>query len=404
MKKNPIPIMTSNTQPSGEAFGSSTWTSTSEYFYAFNDSLNQNFTSNSSLPQYIGYKFTKSYKVVGYSVTSRNLNNDDLAIAPTEWELQGSNDNSVWETIDKRIGVVWTSKLEEKYYGLKNQQFFTYYRLLVTKNNGFATSIFGINQLKLFREREKLIINNPNSTNTKHYSLSDNTLIHLPDNTTESIIEHGIEQGRYIQLDVPFTKHKYFNENPVANASGKVFTQDIGVINTLSIKELVENKDFEPLYTWYDTRMTSNTAPSPLVASASSEYNANYAPFKAFNAILSGETNSWVTSSGVNNGWIQINFNKQIKVNMFSITSGDYSSSVGSEPKDFILYGSNNGTDFDEIISINNQTNWKLGEVRTYLLNQSANYSIFKLQVGSNNGFTYLRIAELKLGYKREVN
>lgn len=153
--------------------------------------------------------------------------------------------------------------------------------------------------------------------------------------------------------------------------------------------------------TWYETKMTSNTAPAPLVASASSQFNASYAPFKAFNAVLSGETNSWVTLSGVSNGWIQINFGKQVEVNMFSITSGDYSSSVNSEPKDFILYGSNDGATFDEIVIINNQTGWNLGETRTYLANKDVKYSIFKLQVNSNNGFSYLRIAELKFGYKK---
>lgn len=152
---------------------------------------------------------------------------------------------------------------------------------------------------------------------------------------------------------------------------------------------------------WHETKMTSNTTPVPLVASASSQYSTSYAPFKAFNAIASGETNSWVTSSGVKNGWIQIDFNKQIKINMFSITSGDYSASINSEPKDFTLYGSNNGTTFDEIITINGQTGWKLGEARVYLLNVDTEYSIFKLQVNDNNGFSYLRIAELKFGYKK---
>ncbi|WP_223553112.1 hypothetical protein [Lysinibacillus sphaericus] len=72
----------------------------------------------------------------------------------------------------------------------------------------------------------------------EHYSLSDSTLIHMPDNSAKNMILHGIEQGKEIQLDVPFDKHRYFNDTPVANVSGKVFTHDIGIINTLNIKEV----------------------------------------------------------------------------------------------------------------------------------------------------------------------
>ncbi|AJK88693.1 MULTISPECIES: SPRY domain-containing protein [Lysinibacillus] len=94
--------------------------------------------------------------------------------------------------------------------------------------DGYSPYIYG--------KTKRMTIKNP--TIDKLYSLSDNTLIHLPDNTTESIIEHGVEQGKIIQLDVPFDKHRYFNNTPVDGTSGKVFTHDIGVINTLNIREV----------------------------------------------------------------------------------------------------------------------------------------------------------------------
>ncbi|OXS65739.1 hypothetical protein B1B04_24850 [Lysinibacillus sp. KCTC 33748] len=80
-----------------------------------------------------------------------------------------------------------------------------------------------------------LAIKNP--TTDEHYSLAENTLIHIPDNSPKNMILHGIEQGKEIQLDVPFDKHRYFNDKPVDGASGKVFTHSIGKINTLNITE-----------------------------------------------------------------------------------------------------------------------------------------------------------------------
>lgn len=86
-------------------------------------------------------------------------------------------------------------------------------------------------------KRLKMTITNPDNP-SQHYSLLDKTLIHLPDSSTKNMILHGIEQGKEIQLDVPFDKHRYFNDTPVANVSGKVFTHDIGIINILNIKEV----------------------------------------------------------------------------------------------------------------------------------------------------------------------
>ncbi len=86
----------------------------------------------------------------------------------------------------------------------------------------------------------RLIVKNP-ITNT-HYSLSDSTLIHLPDNTTESIIEHGVEQGKFIQLDVPFNKKSYPINEGVTLGIGKVFEVGIGnkkeITNTF-IREVI---------------------------------------------------------------------------------------------------------------------------------------------------------------------
>lgn len=401
MRKNLIPIMTSNNLPNGEAFGSSKWTSSSEYFYAFNDNTTQNFTSNSTLPQYIGYKSTRAYKVVCYSVSSRNLNVDDLSIAPTEWELQGSNDNSVWETIDTRLGVLWSSKLEEKVFEIENLKSFFYYRLNVKKNNGYATSIFGINRIQLFYEGEKIVINNP--TKMHYYSLSDNTLIHLPNSSPKNMILHGIEQGKEIQLDVPFSKHKYVNETPITNASGKVFTQDIGRINTLNIKEIKENT-FEPIYTWFETKMTSNTTPSPFVVSSSSNFNATYEAWKAFNGTLTNLEDCWVTADGITNGWIQINYNIPKKLNFVRISPRDYIDFNSSSPKNFNILGSNNGVDFDLLAEVRGQNDWKQNTPKDFAFSNENNYSIYRLEALDNNGSTGIAVGEILYGYKKEVN
>lgn len=61
------------------------------------------------------------------------------------------------------------------------------------------------------REKKRMILKNP--ITNKNYSLSDNTLIHLPNASNKNMLLFGMEQGKEIQLDVPFTKHKYVVDN-----------------------------------------------------------------------------------------------------------------------------------------------------------------------------------------------
>ncbi|WP_196426577.1 discoidin domain-containing protein [Lysinibacillus cavernae] len=253
-----------------------------------------------------------------------------------------------------------------------------------------------------------LVIKSPTNNNT--YSLSDNTLIHLPDNTTESIIEHGIEQGRYIQLDVPFDKHRYFNNTPVAITSGKVFTHEIGKLNTLSIRGITEEKSI--MTTWHNTKMTSNNAPSPLVASASSEYSIGsvFSAYLAFNGQINttAPLDCWATSKNINTGWLQLDFGKPTEVNLYSIsTRGEKATAqfaFTSAPNTWKLEGSNDGVSFDVVHEISNETSWSANNSELiFSLPEKVSYRFYRLNVTRNNGNAlYLAIGQLKFG-TREV-
>ncbi|MFJ5764244.1 SPRY domain-containing protein [Lysinibacillus sp. NPDC093210] len=48
--------------------------------------------------------------------------------------------------------------------------------------------------------------------NNTFYSLSDKTIVHLPNSSTQNIVLWGIEKDTEIHLDVPFTKQNYPND------------------------------------------------------------------------------------------------------------------------------------------------------------------------------------------------
>lgn len=55
----------------------------------------------------------------------------------------------------------------------------------------------------------RLILKNPITNN--YYSLLDKTLIHMPNNSTKNMQLYGIEQGKEVQLDVPFDNIEYIS-------------------------------------------------------------------------------------------------------------------------------------------------------------------------------------------------
>ncbi|MFJ7918713.1 discoidin domain-containing protein [Lysinibacillus fusiformis] len=350
---------------------------------------------------------------VGQTIKFGFIGNSIRIIAPINKDLS----NSIKISIDGKEEIFteynatlnWRVCVYEK-TGLPNKK-----HTVVITTNSTATNILDAVDLVVgssiipYQDSlpiRKMVIQNPNDSN-QHYSLSDNTLIHLPDNTTESIIEHGIEKDRYIQLDVPFDKHRHFNNTPVDGTSGKVFTQDVGVINTLSIKELLENKGFKPLYTWYETKMTANNAPSPLVAFSSSEQSATFASWKAFdgNVMPIDNQSSWSASITNRNGTLALNFGSKKVFDCIRLTALEYTTS----PKDFQIQATNDNTGtWTTLLNVTNEV-WSQSisnETKVYTFDNTTEYQYYMIvitQVSASN--KQPMVTELVFGnVNREVN
>lgn len=241
-----------------------------------------------------------------------------------------------------------------------------------------------------------------NENADKYYSLAEKTLIPLPSLSNKNMILHGIEQGKEIQLDVPFTKHKYVNELSVENLSGKVFTQDINKANNLNIREIKENS-FEPIYTWYETKMTSNTSPSPLVANSSDIYSSIYEPWTAFDGQNTSATANWRTPNGIIESWISINFGRKIVLNQVKITPRNVAADANmSIPKRFVIQGLTDELIWNDLSVFENVTNWSGSTVpRNFEFENSFAYSQYRIYVYESNGANFTAIGEILFGYKK---
>ncbi len=140
--------------------------------------------------------------------------------------------------------------------------------------------------------------------------------------------------------------------------------------------------------------MTTNTTPSPLVASQSSLYAAGYGGYGAFDKVAN--TWGWL-SGGVTTGWVKLDLGsgqgrtiKQYKL-VGPIT--DYAT---RGPKTWTFQGSNDDSSWTTLDTQTNVASWGVLEERTYVVSNSTSYRYYKIDITANQGDpSYLTFTEM---------
>jgi hypothetical protein len=143
--------------------------------------------------------------------------------------------------------------------------------------------------------------------------------------------------------------------------------------------------------------MTSDTTPAPYVVSASSNYSTDYPAWKAFDGTFIDVLDAWATASTTTSGWIKFDFGASTKVD--AITLYARYNSNGTEiatPKTFIVYGSDDDMNYEQIVSLQNQIIWNSKEGRQFKFDTSVDYRYYKIVVIDVNGATIAVIGNIK--------
>lgn len=164
---NAIPVMTSDTTPSGVAGGSSrrpalngtvaspvdafgreiTYSLPEAFFYyAFDDNDDHYWASASLQSSYIRYDAAAAFVCDGYTVYAA-LDNQDTSYmakdyAPSTFELQASNDGTTWTTLDRQENYVLYDNNKSVFIEVQNDVAYSKYRLYIYKltRNGLIES------------------------------------------------------------------------------------------------------------------------------------------------------------------------------------------------------------------------------------------------------------------------
>lgn len=339
IQANQVPLMTSNTTPSGVASASA---ELGPAYLAFNRNAGDGWNSDTSFVVWIQYQFTAPTPVNRYRYQFGEFFPPDTAVT-----LSGSNDGLVFTDIDTQSfpsGV--GSQLYSADVNIASVNY-KYYRLTFSK---YSTATIYLPYLELI---------GPQVTTSYGYMtgyccygvgcLDTPPPSQLPDPIALPDIESGNTTG-------PQT----FTSTRQACASCPS-----GTINAPSA-------DLIPV-------MTSNTAPSG-VASASSNNGTAFQAFDGDTAFSNSDTTSgWRSATGGIPGWIQYKFAAATIADYYSVTCWK---SNYSAPRDFKLQGSQDGATWTDLDSRSNLT-WFSGETKTFNFDNTTAYLYYRLSVSA---------------------
>lgn len=148
--------------------------------------------------------------------------------------------------------------------------------------------------------------------------------------------------------------------------------------------------------------MTSNNAPTPYVASASSEYSTSFQAWDAFNGTIIDSMDAWISGSVGTGQWLQMDLGEGIRIGEYRVVSrGGISSTdtgnLNASPKDWTFEGSNDGTNWTVLDTQTLQSNWSSGEERIYTISSPSNFRYYRLfSTANNGGHDSIQVGELK--------
>ncbi|UED73233.1 hypothetical protein [Brevibacillus sp. DP1.3A] len=162
-------------------------------------------------------------------------------------------------------------------------------------------------------------------------------------------------------------------------------------------------------------KMTSNTAPSG-TAFSNSQYSSKYEAWRAFDGLnIENSENPSGDAGGAQSGdlgdlklnpfLLGYEFPTEKTVVKYALESPNWSNGVTQMAKNWTFEGWD-GTSWNILHTVENETNWKINEVRNYQFTNEKSYKKYQIRVTANNGFKgYVYIGELKMfGYEEDHN
>ncbi|WP_379143686.1 ran-binding protein 10 [Paenibacillus sp. sgz500992] len=158
-----IPVMTSNTVPSGKASSSSSYSGTPAWkafdgMKYYSDSAGWKAWGTNSTSGWLSYVFPQKIIINKYTIyysDSKYTVIDGLeTFTPKTWTFEGSNDDTNWVILDSQTGITDWAGGVNKEFSFENNVAYKTYRLNISANNGSTKNTVNltIHELGMFEK------------------------------------------------------------------------------------------------------------------------------------------------------------------------------------------------------------------------------------------------------------
>ncbi|MDR6715868.1 MULTISPECIES: SPRY domain-containing protein [Paenibacillus] len=175
---NLIPVMTSNTTPSGKATTSSIYHVNYSAWKAFDRLDDQYPWASTSKTGWLAYEFSKPVVIAKYAILA---NSAELTQAPKSWIFEGSSDGVNWTVLDAQNNQVgWQSGLKRE-FAIINKKSFIQYRINVIDNNG--STLLSIRGFEMY-----------------NYEINSDNLATISNQSEQTFIRYGMDLSTGIYM------------------------------------------------------------------------------------------------------------------------------------------------------------------------------------------------------------
>lgn len=338
---------------------------------AFDDAIYTNwidFTTNdpSKHSSWVQYHFSGgAYAVSRYTITSCE---GSAHLNPRDWDLLGSNDGENWTILDTRTNEVFNNGFVKNIYGFSNTTPYAYYRLRINSvNNPTYATAAHLSEIRLWMECDNIISATGLTVSPSSASLEINTKQQLlatvaPDNATNKTILWSSSDSiiATVSANGLITTHK----KGTAIITAK--TQDGSKVATCAVTVTNQNEA---------TKLTGTQSDN--IIPSCCENGGNHA--------FDGDITTYVDDNDPTSGYTQLDFGSPKNVSMIKYYPrvNNANRMVGGT-----FLGSNNGTNFTTIYTINSTPAYDWNSVTV-----NVNYRYIRY-LSPTNG--YCNVAEIE--------
>ncbi|MBW5894769.1 discoidin domain-containing protein [Pectobacterium polaris] len=216
--------------------------------------------------------------------------------------------------------------------------------------------------------------------------------------------EAGAVNQTYVVDDFNASSESNYNatnavvfDNTLRPYVGKLYNlAQSGNFYSSSIKSDGESIEIDAVNKTLIPVMTANNSSVGYTVDASSEYSTQYAAWTAFNGTLNRYWASKTVPTVANPHWLRITMAAPVLIDTYRITNENLNPGPLS-PKSWMFQGSNDGTTWNTLHTVSNDTRDGRGAVREYTFTNDTPYSSFRILITEQNAGPHVQIGELEI-------